>query len=101
MENKVLDVLNYDRLKRMFHFSFSTIDQKIELYKDTLSKTDIDKAIDKTFYEDFDKALVFYKKAIGDERFNSLIEKHRLHGDPQSVILHAGARDEMKNKGSE
>jgi hypothetical protein len=44
---------------------------------------------------------VFYKKAIGDERFNSLIEKHRLHGDPQSVILYTGARDEMKNKGSE
>jgi hypothetical protein len=101
MQNKVLDENNYDRLKKMFHFSFSTIDQKIELYKGTLSQSDIEKDIDKTFYEDFDKAIVFYKKAIGDERFNSLIEKHRLHGDPQSVILYTGARDEMKNKGSE
>ena len=101
MQNKVLDENNYDRLKKMFHFSFSTIDQKIELYKGTLSQSDIEKDIDKTFYEDFDKAIVFYKKAIGDERFNSLIEKHRLQGDPQSVILNTGARDEMKNKGSE
>ena len=42
---------------------------------------------------------MFYKKAIGLERFNKLIEKHRLHDDPQSVIFNGGrAGDEMKNK---
>lgn len=102
MENKVLDVINYDRLKKMFVFTFKTIDEKIDLYKDTLSQSDVENAIDKTFYEDFDKAMLCYKKAIGNERFNKLIEKHRLHGDPQSVILYAGGRgDEMKNKSIE
>jgi hypothetical protein len=102
MENKVLDVINYDRLKKMFVFTFKTIDEKIDLYKDTLSQSDVENAIDKTFYEDFDKAILCYKKAIGNERFNKLIEKHRLHGDPQSVILYAGGRgDEMKNKSIE
>ena len=99
MENKVLDVINYDRLKKMFYFTFQTIDQKIDLYKETLSQSEIEKTIDKTFFEDFDKAIVFYKKAIGLERFNKLIEKHRLHDDPQSVIFNGGrAGDEMKNK---
>lgn len=97
MAHKVLDVINYDRLKKMFLFTFTTIDQKIDLYKDTLSQSDIEKAIDKTFYEDFDKAIVFYKKAVGDERFNKLIEKHRLQADPQSVVLYQKG-DEMKNK---
>ena len=64
-----------------------------------MSQSEIEKTIDKTFFEDFDKAIVFYKKAIGLERFNKMIEKHRLHDDPQSVIFNGGrAGDEMKNK---
>ena len=48
-----------------------------------MSQSEIDYAIDKTLYSDFDRVLYIYRKAIGQERFNKLIEKHRSQADPQ------------------
>ena len=74
------------------------IDKKIELYRDTLSKDEIDKDIDFSFYEEFDKALSSYKKAIGSERFTKLMEKHRPMADPQNMVVALRGEDErMQN----
>ena len=69
------------------------IDQKIELYKDNFSKEELDQEIDSSFYDEFDKALSCYKSSIGIERFTKLVEKHRLHADPQNINLVQEERD--------
>ncbi len=97
MDNKVLDVANYERLKKMMTLTLSTIDQKLDFYRDTMTQDQINSLIDKTFHDEFDYLLQQYKQLIGQPRFTKLIEKHMPQADPQSVVIH-GKGEDSKNK---
>ena len=75
MSDNLITTANYDRLKKIMTFTMNTIDQKIDILKDTMSDSEIDVAVDKNFYEEFERIIIMYKKFIGDQRFSKLMGK--------------------------